>query len=182
MPGRLGGPLYLLTDYGAFLVGTTSRAYLDATTYCSEGGIYARPDKIVSWIEGETGIVPRGPSPSADTLLVAAGTTGRVAIEAHDPRGDIGHDFAITAPPAHGNGARRRRRARVHPRPRVPRPDRVNVLVSDPAQPGREVPLTVPIEVIEEVGGCCSSSRDAGSGSVLALAVAFLLARRRATR
>ena len=50
-PGDSGGPMYLMTDYGSFLAGVTSRSYDNARYYCSEGGIYGRPDKIVDWIE-----------------------------------------------------------------------------------------------------------------------------------
>jgi endonuclease G len=39
-PGDSGGPLYLMTAYGNFLAGATSRAYDDATTQCKDGGVY----------------------------------------------------------------------------------------------------------------------------------------------
>ena len=53
--GDSGGPLYLLTDDGAYLLGITSRGYDDAKLPCSEGGIYVRPDAVVAWIEEEIG-------------------------------------------------------------------------------------------------------------------------------
>ncbi len=42
-PGDSGGPLYLLTPEGDFLVGVTSRATNIGTTSCGDGGIYVRP-------------------------------------------------------------------------------------------------------------------------------------------
>ncbi len=53
--GDSGGPLYLETDDGFYLVGITSRGYDDARLPCSEGGIYVRPDAVVDWIEEEIG-------------------------------------------------------------------------------------------------------------------------------
>ncbi|MBT3218318.1 MAG: trypsin-like serine protease [Proteobacteria bacterium] len=55
--GDSGGPLYLLTDRGDYLVGITSRGYDGASwSYpCRDGGIYVRPDAVVDWIEQETG-------------------------------------------------------------------------------------------------------------------------------
>lgn len=53
--GDSGGPLYLLTDDGAVLVGITSRGYDDVRLPCSEGGIYVRPDALLDWIVEELG-------------------------------------------------------------------------------------------------------------------------------
>lgn len=53
--GDSGGPLYLNTDHGDYLVGVTSRAYNGVYAPCEDGGIYGRPDYVVSWIESETG-------------------------------------------------------------------------------------------------------------------------------
>ena len=53
--GDSGGPLYLTTDRGDFLVGLTSRGYDNNTIDCSQGGIYLRPDAVRDWIEMTTG-------------------------------------------------------------------------------------------------------------------------------
>lgn len=49
--GDSGGPLYLRTDDGDYLVGVTSRAYQWVDYYCGQGGIYTRPDAVLEWIE-----------------------------------------------------------------------------------------------------------------------------------
>lgn len=53
--GDSGGPLYLQTSYGDFLVGVTSRSYANVWAPCEEGGIYGRPDAVLDWIEQKTG-------------------------------------------------------------------------------------------------------------------------------
>jgi len=55
--GDSGGPLYLKTDDGDFLVGVTSRAFLGASAYapCRDGGIWVRPDAVIDWIEDTIG-------------------------------------------------------------------------------------------------------------------------------
>ena len=54
--GDSGGPLYLLTDKGDYLVGVTSRSYANVWAPCEEGGIWGRPDSILGWIESNAGV------------------------------------------------------------------------------------------------------------------------------
>lgn len=49
--GDSGGPVYLVTDKGAKLVGLTSRATAEAEDNCGDGGIYVRPDRHLDWIK-----------------------------------------------------------------------------------------------------------------------------------
>jgi len=72
--GDSGGPLYLVTDDGAYLVGITSRGYGDARLPCSEGGIYTRPDAAIDWIEDQIG--HELPAPACDDLGQADGSGG----------------------------------------------------------------------------------------------------------
>lgn len=55
--GDSGGPLYLKTDDGNFLVGVTSRAFLGvpANAPCRDGGIWVRPDAVIDWIDDAIG-------------------------------------------------------------------------------------------------------------------------------
>ena len=53
--GDSGGPLYLLTPKGDYLVGVTSRSYANVWAPCEEGGIWGRPDSILPWIESQSG-------------------------------------------------------------------------------------------------------------------------------
>jgi len=48
--GDSGGPLYLNTPEGDFLVGVTSRG-ASYTSDCGDGGVYVRPDAVLDWIE-----------------------------------------------------------------------------------------------------------------------------------
>ncbi len=49
--GDSGGPIFLNTGDGDFLVGITSRGWDDVTVDCGQGGIYVRPDAVLSWLE-----------------------------------------------------------------------------------------------------------------------------------
>lgn len=52
--GDSGGPLYLRTEIGDFLVGVTSRGAIWEPD-CGGGGIYVRPDAVLEWIETTAG-------------------------------------------------------------------------------------------------------------------------------
>ncbi|MFT5686060.1 MAG: trypsin [Myxococcota bacterium] len=52
--GDSGGPLYLTTDHGDYLVGITSRGY-NTSWDCGGGGIYVRPDAVIDWLEESIG-------------------------------------------------------------------------------------------------------------------------------
>ncbi len=49
--GDSGGPIFLNTEDGDYLVGITSRGWDDVTVDCGQGGIYVRPDAVLSWLE-----------------------------------------------------------------------------------------------------------------------------------
>ena len=89
--GDSGGPAYLLTDDGDYLIGVVSRGTRDSGWGCGAGTIYVRADAVVPWIEDLSGYdlerpsCPDGPppedapaddlepGPSADGGEVAAG-------------------------------------------------------------------------------------------------------------
>ena len=195
-PGDSGGPMYLVTDYGNFLAGVTSRSYSDATFACSQGGIYERPDKIVDWIEQQAGVpIARGPEPSADPLTIAAGSGGETVIAANDPKSSD-HGYAITTPPAHGQAkVRDDGRLRVCVDPSATGTDSVTVSITDSHASARSLDVTVPIAITagdpttvcdagafsvgEDGGGCCDARGGAAGSSVpLSIALAALLRRR----
>ena len=121
--GDSGGPLYLQTERGDFLVGTTSRSYATAYAPCEEGGIYGRPDYIVDWIESVTGrALPRPdcdgedepeesdetdynfpPDPQAESIVVTLGETGETTIRPNDPDDEDTHTFTIIEAPEAGS-------------------------------------------------------------------------------
>ncbi|MBA3541525.1 MAG: trypsin-like serine protease [Deltaproteobacteria bacterium] len=188
--GDSGGPLYLVTGYGTFLAGVTSRSYDDATLTCSEGGIYARPDKAVEWIERVSGVtIARGPEPAADAI-VAAAVGGETVVTANDPRSES-HSYAIARQPANGT-AGVRDDGHVLVCPTAAGADTVIVTLIDATNPARKAELTIPItadaaatscsvEDFLDTGGCCDSGRNAGGSVPLAIGLAAILRRRRRT-
>jgi len=193
-PGDSGGPLYLVTDYGTFLAGVTSRSYDDAELVCSEGGIYVRPDKLVAWIEQVSGVpVTHGPEPTADAIHAVPGGGGDSKIAVNDPRSKS-HRLEITTPPAHaqakvrGDGA-----LRVCADGDAPLgDDAVTVTISDTKHAGRALTITVPITIdagaatepcdlddFASDGGCCDAGGASGGALPLAIAVLSLVRRRR---
>ena len=192
-PGDSGGPLYLLTSYGTFLAGTTSRGYSNATLVCSQGGIYERPDKVIDWLESATGVtVAHGPEPTASAITATRGDAGETTVEPHDPVGKQ-HAFEITTPPAHGTAAiRADGRVRVCTDASATGSDSLVVTITDMAAPARRLALTIPITIedgtppagcdvmaFSEGGGCCDAGRDPRGSVALALLVGVLLRRRR---
>jgi endonuclease G len=196
-PGDSGGPMYLLASYGTLLAGVTSRGYDNSQFACGEGGIYGRPDKIIDWIEQQTGVgVARGPEPTADPIMATHGDAGETVIDANDPKTDA-HTFAITTPPAHGMAAvTSAGRVRVCTDPAATGSDAVTVTVTDSAHADRAVPITIPIAIADGAapkscdvnafsedagGGCCDSGH--GGGSIpLALGVLAVVIRSRRGR
>ncbi len=189
--GDSGGPLYITNDMGTFLAGITSRGYDDNRYYCSEGGIYTRPDKIVAWIEKEAGVpVAKGPVPTFGELSAVRGGAAETTIEANDPRSSK-HAFAITTPPMHGSAkVLGDGRLRVCTNPDVAGTDQVTVTITDDNDASRSIFVTLPITILDgdpescdlddfDDGGCCSTSRGAAGSVPLGLAVLLLLRRRR---
>jgi secreted trypsin-like serine protease len=189
-PGDSGGPLYLVTSYGAFLAGTTSRAYDTATSYCKDGGIYERPDKILDWIEQQSGqALPRGPVPMADPLTAGSGQPGTTTVDPNDPKAGASHSFAVTTQPAHGTASVDAGGVVTYTsEDGYLGADSLEVTVSDADVPERALPVTVSITVIEgppvmmDTGCCSASARPGAGGLVLIGAVGLLLGRRRRGR
>jgi endonuclease G len=193
-PGDSGGPMYLLTDYGAFLAGVTSRSYDDATVACSEGGIYGRPDKIIDWIEEQTGAkLNHGPTPTAMDITATRGNPGETTITHNDPKSDA-HTYAVTTQPQYGKAAVSDSGVvRVCANKDVVGMDAVTVTVTDKNDATRSVAVTVPVNIVDgdpsddcdpeafgdEAAGCCSASRDASGSITLAAFVLLVLRRRR---
>lgn len=162
--GDSGGPLYLNTEIGDFLVGVTSRAAYPADSYCGDGGIYARPDAILDWIESETGRTlerpdcdePQNaaPEPLVDNLIVEQGATRTTVIDPNDPDAGQTHVFAIVDPPVGGT-------ATVDADGKVSYTadedyigeDDFVITVTDDGSPPMSADVVVPIEVRERSGG-----------------------------
>lgn len=186
--GDSGGPLYLLTERGTYLVGITSRAWGDASVPCSEGGIYVRPDAVIEWIESETGVdIPEptcniAPEPTATEIEVESGATESASVTANDPDADDTHTYTITTAPEHGV-------ADVSPDGVVTYtaaedyagPDQLVVTVTDTGVPALDGQVVVLVTVTEPAGGCgcAATGGDGAAGLLLLLGVGLLACRRR---
>lgn len=53
--GDSGGPVYIKTPAGLALIGVVSRGLLTWGDPCGGGGVFVRADKVVKWIEAESG-------------------------------------------------------------------------------------------------------------------------------
>ena len=109
--GDSGGPAFVEGTSGLWLVGVTSRAALPADVTCGDGGIFVRLDAIASWLEDLN--VPllypdceganRAPQPAPLSLVVEAGGSVPVEVEALDPNLDDQHTTTLSHPPAIGS-------------------------------------------------------------------------------
>jgi len=91
--GDSGGPLYLNTTRGAFVIGATSRSFLGVSQSapCRDGGIWVRPDAVMRFIESNTNVVMARPqcndAPIATVLPIIAkpGEVVTATVEVDDP-------------------------------------------------------------------------------------------------
>jgi endonuclease G len=201
-PGDSGGPMYLTTSYGDFLIGVTSRAYSNATRACGEGGIYGRPDLLVDFIEAAAGVpVVHGVEPALEEpLLGIRGDAAEAQIVHNDPKAGASHTFQITSQPMKGQAAVSSDgvlRVCIAADATPGDTDSVVVTVADASDPNRSVAkrLTVSVAANEAVGGtcdpnafgsgdgggCCDSGGKGAGGSALlsVFALVGLLRRRR---
>jgi MYXO-CTERM domain-containing protein len=186
-PGDSGGPMYLLTDYGEFLAGVTSRGY-DTNQYdCSEGGIYTRPDKadIVAWVEQQAMVyLPDGRGPIADKLFVQPDGENSLTVNPNDPRTGRSYTWEIVTPPAHGTATiDASGKLTVHAAADYLGPDSVIVRAIDSTDTTRSARGRIEIEVVEDLpgddGGCCGAGPADGRIAPALLVLGALFARRR---
>lgn len=180
--GDSGGPLYLNTPIGDFLIGTTSRGYDGSPQPCSRGGIYVRSDAVIDWIEQEAGVtLPRPtcnmpPEPTAEPINVGPGETSDTVIAPNDPDSSDHHVYALAAQPEHGT-------ATVDADGMVEYTaaddyegtDVVVVTVTDDGQPALSTDVAIDVSV-EPGGGCgCTGSGKGGAPGTIALALFIAL-------
>ena len=192
--GDSGGPLYLLTDRGDYLIGVTSRGFRDSNQACGDGGIYTRPDAAIAWIEQMSGVTLTtatcnvAPIPEAASIdvEVEAGETVEVEITATDPDGeDEPLTFSVGAPPGHGvalveaDGT-----LSFTAQDDFEGTDALTVVVADAAAPPGTATVLVNITILPRSTGCdCSSNGGhAGAAWPLAAALAAVLWPRRRRR
>ncbi len=185
--GDSGGPLYLLTERGDYLVGITSRGYSNVSVPCRDGGIYVRPDAVIDWIEEETGVEIQGascnepPAPEAIEEECDVGETIEITLLPNDPDADQSHEWAIVEEPDEGeveiDGDEL-----IYTAPSKNRDagkQTILLMVTDDGDPALSGTLEVEIDV-EERGGCaCNAAAAATSLPVLMGVLGVLGLRRR---
>jgi MYXO-CTERM domain-containing protein len=195
--GDSGGPLYLLTDEGDYVIGATSRAFLgvSAAYPCRDGGIWVRPDAVIDWILDEAGpkrdiAMPtcnEAPLAEAEPLEVRGGRSGEVEVVIDDPDGDPeAAVLTITTPPAHGTATVDGLVVTYVAAEGYRGPDTIGVTVTDEGTEweytGAPVAseLTIDVTVEQALLGCaCDGSSGSLGGLLGAAGLAGLVARRR---
>ncbi len=176
--GDSGGPLYLLTERGDYLVGVTSRAFSYVSVPCRDGGIYVRPDAVIDWIEAQTGVsIPMTscnaePEPTIRRIEVEAGREGGARIEPNDPDPDDSHVYEVVEPPEHGSMRVNEKGWVVFEADRGDEavgPDWALVEVTDDGSPPMTAEVEVQIEILERTCGCSSRGGAAPAGAALGL-------------
>ena len=161
--GDSGGPLYLHTEVGDYVVGLTSRSFSDVSVPCAEGGIYTRPDAAIEWIENVIGkSLPEAtcnvaPTTEPISLHTTAGATVSANLHVSDPNADDVHTFSLGRAPAHGT-------VEITPDGMITfradddydGPDSFEVIVSDTGIPPLQA--TAPVTVTVESTGCQSGT------------------------
>lgn len=182
--GDSGGPLYLRTPSGDFVVGLTSRGFDNTSPPCSLGGIYVRLDSptVRSWIENQTGVaLPESncglpPAPEAVTIEVESGRTTTFDIAHNDPDPGNVHTYAIERQPTYGE-------ANVSPSGEVQFTafedyegiDFISVAVTDDDVPRHTATAEVTLTIVPS--GCCQTGGTPTGSFWLLIAVVFFLRR-----
>lgn len=167
--GDSGGPLYLLTDRGDFLVGVTSRAMGNATLPCSQGGIYVRPDKDRAWIEATSGVTlpvvgcNSAPLSGNVALTVHAGGTVSPMITIMDVDADDTHTLSVQTAPMFGEVTiDAEGHANYTANGDYRGPDQFVIAITDDGTPNMTGLITADVTVTEPPG--CRSSNDVHTG------------------
>ncbi len=187
--GDSGGPLYLITERGNFLVGATSRAFSYVQVPCRDGGIYVRADAVIDWIEGQTGVqIPMTtcnapPEPTVKRIQVEAGAKASVQVAANDPDEGDSHIYEIVEAPEHGKLSIDEDGKLTFVADKgddAVGPDWALIEVIDDGDPAASAELDVQIEILEPTGCGCASSHDRrGAPWLLAGLLGLALRRRR---
>jgi secreted trypsin-like serine protease len=188
--GDSGGPLYLLTDKGDYLVGVTSRSYagVPSSAPCKYGGIWTRPDYFLDWIEQTTDIdierpqCNERPRVSSTTIVTTRNTPGSTFVEVNDPDGES-HTLSVLEAPANGRIDITGDTVTYTPNPGFKGEDPFVIgITDDGSEYEASGPITVRLglsaTVLAGCGGCSGLGGPTSLAGMLALG-SLLLARRR---
>lgn len=191
--GDSGGPLYLKTDRGDYVVGVASRLFLGSnpSAPCSTGQIWVRPDAVVRWIEDQVGgrelaypSCNEPPDAVVDPIVTRKNRAGATAVAIDDPDGDPEQaSIEVVEPPAHGAVAVDGDTLTYEPERGFVGADAFTVAITDAGTDDRRTgdPATIEaaVEVVVE-GGCGCATGGPGSGAGLFAAIVAFTWRRRA--
>lgn len=199
--GDSGGPLYLLTDEGDFVIGATSRAFLgvDPRFPCRDGGIWVRPDAVIDWILEEAGpkrdiALPtcnEAPLAEAGPIEVRGTDPGSVEVVIDDPDGAAdAATLEVVVPPEHGTVTIDGATVTYVANADYVGPDAVVVAVTDEGTEWEYTgaPLTTELTIDVTVAqapllGCACDATSGAGGALAAVGAALTgLARRRSRR
>lgn len=190
--GDSGGPLYLPTPKGTYLLGATSRGWYTGSVPCGQGGVWVRPDspRLSQWIEDTTGETLAHPAcldPTAPTLYTIKNKPGFSQISVTS--GGTAYTYAIEIQPEHG-GASVSATGLVQFTPDFDYEGEDYVTASVTADDGESGIIRIPIAIVSRSqyhnatgehapGGCATTPAVGGGAAGLALAGLLLVRRRR---
>lgn len=183
--GDSGGPLFLVTAYGEYLAGVTSRGAWIGQQPCGQGGIYVRADVLTNWIASlSSASLARPTMPTIAPFTAASGEATTVDVAVNDPAAQA-HTFEVVTPPQHGTLEVTAGQApRYTSNPGYLGEDAFVVRVVDASKPTRFVDAAGAVTVVEAQSGCgCQTGAGAGgptSWLAVVLAALALLRPRRA--
>jgi hypothetical protein len=168
--GDSGGPLYLLTDEGDWLVGVASRVLSNGNVPCGNGAIWVRPDAVVKWIENQVDGLPliypscnEAPTVSVDPIATKRNRAAVTTVAIDDPDGSPdAATLAVAQAPEHGTvEVLRDHQVEYTPERGYVGPDSFTLTVADEGT-GNErtgAPIAVDLDVDVTVDGCgCAAS------------------------
>jgi hypothetical protein len=183
--GDSGGPLYLPTPKGTYLIGVTSRS---AGTLDCETGIFVRPDdpRLFAWIQDVTGrelALPACLEPTAPPLYAVKNHPGYSQIDPGTT--DASVSYEITAQPTfggaqvNGDGV-----VRFQPENGFTGEDAVTVRIT--ASDGENGVITIPVKMVgrsayHDATGLHAGCATVPSSSLLLGLAGLLITRRRTT-
>lgn len=186
--GDSGGPLYLTTDRGDFLVGLTSRGYDNNTIDCSQGGIYLRPDAVRDWIEMTTGrTLPvvgcnKAPQSGSLALTVEAGASVEATMVVRDDDVGQNHTFSVQTQPEHGTvTVDAEGRTKYTANDDYTGPDTFGIAITDDGTPNMTGTIDVEVTVTEPPSGCQTGGGHTGGAVLVLMALLAVGLRRRAS-
>lgn len=189
--GDSGGPLYLKTDIGDFLIGITSRGFGNVTPPCGVGGIYTRADAVLDWIEQESGrSIPRAncnerPVASADITELDVNSGGSVVtlVTVTDPDAANTHRFHVSDAAEHGQASVDDQGAVEYTADRdYDGADEFTIRVADDGIPSLSSDVVFQVTVHGDGCGCRASGQPPGTALLVALAALIGLSSKRRRR